>query len=285
MFSCPPESSAGALGSEPTGNLLKYSTTFGPPTCEAGALDAGALEPGTLEPPSVDTRGLGSPGVPMLPCVFFRRRSRNQSRPSKIARPATPPTTPPAMAPVFEDEDELLSFPCVSAGDVSVLVGVTSVALVAVLDAVGDGTDEGVPVDGMLANDARCSYFILRLQAPETLRTMIFNSQEALTIAQGRYIIGAAHPSVLFSESLGPISATEPPHGFIDICSAICAMLVIQSLGAVSVRWAAFHVILIGWAFCAPWATGAKSRPSSAAVFFGIETRDVSANRQPIRAT
>ncbi|KAJ6054111.1 uncharacterized protein N7446_010123 [Penicillium canescens] len=51
-----------------------------------------------------------------------------------MASPATPPTTPPAIAPVFDDEDESpVSAPPVLVGDWLVVVG----AVVDIVDGVG----------------------------------------------------------------------------------------------------------------------------------------------------
>lgn len=109
--------------------------------------DPGALDPVTLETGALDIRGLGSTGVPMFCFAWFRRRSRNQSRPASMAKPATPPTTPPAIAPVLDDDEDELSDALV--GVVASEVVVVVVALEIALDIVDDGKAvEVVPVDG-----------------------------------------------------------------------------------------------------------------------------------------
>lgn len=123
----------------------------------------------------------------MLFFARFRRRSRNQSRPARIANPATPPTTPPAMAPVFDDDElsDALAGVVASAVLVAVVVGVV------VLDIVDDGKAVEVePVDGGLESQFKYDS-VIKGQAAKALHTMIPNFQETQTTVQGGCIISA----------------------------------------------------------------------------------------------
>lgn len=68
----------------------------------------------------------------------------------------------------------------------------------------------------------------MKVQDGKSLHTMILDFQKSQTTIQGGCIIGAADKAVLFLEGLRARSAAKVIIGFIDICSAVCAMFVIE---------------------------------------------------------